>query len=209
MRERPPYLIWPLDGIKLLLTFAVLFLVLISILTQGTLSAQPRPISTVAVPPTRQVIVAPTTAPTATRSTAPTTAPTKTLQPTLVPTEPPTTAPTATPVPMQAPILTPTATPTAQQTPATGAFAVTLPEPGATLRTTRPIFVGIGRAGDVVTVLDDQRILGTATVDARGRWRFVTPEDLARGEYTINFQLRNSQGELQAETLSLKIVIAP
>ena len=216
MRERPPYLIWPLDGIKLLLTFAVLFLVLISILTQGTPSAQPRPISTVAASPTRQVIVAPTTAPTvtrppatATRPAAPTTAPTKTLQPTLAPTEPPTTVPTATPVPTQAPTLAPTAAPTAQQTPAAGTFAVTLPEPGATLRTTRPIFVGIGRAGDVVTVLDDQRILGTATVDARGRWRFVTPEDLAAGEHTINFQLRNSQGELQAETLSLKIVIAP
>jgi len=61
----------------------------------------------------------------------------------------------------------------------------------------------------VVTVLDGQHVLGTATVDARGRWRFVTPEDLATGEHTINFQVRNSQGELQAEAPSLQIVIAP
>lgn len=238
MRERPPYLIWPLDGVKLLITFAVLFLIFISVLTQGTLSAQPRPISTVAVSPTRQVIVAPTLAPTATRPpatatqpSAPTAVPTKTLPPTLAPTQTPTIAPTATPLPTKPPTIAPTATPkptqaptlapttpptpepttapTTQPTPGASAFAVTLPEPGATLRGTRPIFIGVGRAGDVVTVLDGQRVLGTATVDARGRWRFVTPEDLAAGEHTINFQVRNSQGELQAEAPPLKIVIAP
>ncbi len=234
MRERPPYLIWPLDGVKLLITFAVLFLVFVSVLTQGTPSARPQPIGTVTAPPTRQVIVVPTLAPTATRPPA-TVTPTKTLQPTLAPTKPPTvaptatpmpttaptrpptTAPTATPMPTQAPTPAPTAPPTpepttiptAQQTPEAGAFAVTLPEPGVTLRTARPIFVGTGKAGDVVTVLDGPRVLGTTTVDARGRWRFVTPEDLAAGEHTINFQVRNSRGELQAEAPSLKIVIAP
>ncbi|MCC7355124.1 MAG: hypothetical protein IT330_15375 [Anaerolineae bacterium] len=250
MRERPPYLIWPLDGVKLLLTFAALVLVFISVLTQRTQSAQPRPISTVAVTPTRPAVVASMTVPTATRPPAtatqlptPTLAPTKTPQPTAAPTQPatrvptaaptvtlvptqpptqaPTLAPTATPVPTQAPTLAPTqaptlaptvaptTVPTSQPTPGAGAFAVTLPESGATLRTPRPIFIGVGRSGDVVTVLDGQRTLGTTTIDARGRWRFVTPEDLPAGEHTINFQVRNAQGELQRDALPLKIVIAP
>jgi hypothetical protein len=259
MRERPPYLIWPLDGIKLILTFVALVIVFASVLTQKTTSAQPRPLGTPAASPTRVVVATPTAIatatqpPAATKPTTPTIEPIATLKPAVAPTKPPTSTPrntptvvaTATPqptqaptsVPTQAPTLAPTvaptqaptlvptqeptvvptvapatattSAPTAQPTGAAGTFAITLPEPGATLRTPRPIFIGVGRAGDTVTVMDGQVILGTTTIDARGRWRFVTPQELAAGDHTINFQVKNGQGELQGEMIPLKIIIAP
>lgn len=201
MRRRPPYLIWPLDGIKLLLTFAALVAVFAGVWAQGSPSAQPRPTATVLAPSTRAAVLTPTRRPTATSTPQPT--PMPIVSPTVSPTAPPTATPTPTSMP------TAVASPTVRPTLGEAALAITWPEPETTLRTPRPIFRGTGRPGDTVTILDGETALGTTLVDASGRWRFVVAEPLAAGEHVLRAVVKDDQGKVSLESSPLKVSIAP
>jgi hypothetical protein len=197
MRRHPPYLIWPWDGIKLLLTFAALAAVFAGILSQRPLPARSRLAATAIPSPLPAVATRPSATPT--RLPQPAT-------PTALPTKSPTPSPTAT--------LTPTPTPAATVAPATPTpagtiLAITWPEPGTTLRTPRPIFRGMGRPGDAITILDGETELGMTSVDAGGRWRFVVAEPLAAGEHIIRAVVKDEQGRVVLESAPLKVAIAP
>lgn len=116
------------------------------------------------------------------------------------PTTPPA-LPTDTP-----PVNPPTATPTTAAT-ATYAFAITYPVNGSVVTTGTPTIRGTATPGGTVTVVitGTSNITGVVSVDTGGTWRYVVPEKLVDGSYTITATEQPPTGAGRTSTITFTI----
>ena len=65
---------------------------------------------------------------------------------------------------------------------------------GVAVTSATPSLTGKAAAGDVVTIVDGDTVLGTAVANASGNWTFTTPV-LSSGQQTITVFATNAQGD--------------
>ncbi|HWX01534.1 Ig-like domain-containing protein [Collimonas sp.] len=81
-----------------------------------------------------------------------------------------------------------------------------IPE-GEVTNDNRPVLVGTGTAGDIVTIRDNGTVLGTATVGAAGTWTFRPTAPLADGDHVFTAIETNPVGTVSAPSLPHAIVV--
>ncbi|WP_259755145.1 Ig-like domain-containing protein [Pseudomonas sp. GCEP-101] len=70
--------------------------------------------------------------------------------------------------------------------------------PGGYTDEKRPEIHGTGKAGSIVTLYDDDTLLGTTTVDSNGNWTFTPTKDLVEGEHTLKATATDKAGNVSA-----------
>ncbi|MDM0037070.1 Ig-like domain-containing protein [Variovorax sp. J22P271] len=64
----------------------------------------------------------------------------------------------------------------------------------------RPVIVGKGKPGSIVTVYDGTEVLGSATVNSRGEWSVTPDKALGNGQHGITAVAKDGAGNLSAPT---------
>ena len=82
---------------------------------------------------------------------------------------------------------------------------VAIPNGGLTNDNT-PVLSGSGQAGSIITVSDQNGVLGSATVGAGGTWSFTPATALADGTHNLSVTARDTAGNVSAPT-AISVVI--
>ncbi|WP_408890221.1 Ig-like domain-containing protein [Myxococcus faecalis] len=85
-------------------------------------------------------------------------------------------------------------------TTAPDAPVIDTPANGVVVPTQRPVISGTGTAGTLVTVSVDGIVLGTAPVDAQGRWTYTPAVDLGQGLHTATATATDAAGNVSDDS---------
>ncbi|WP_213768508.1 Ig-like domain-containing protein [Caballeronia sp. dw_19] len=79
---------------------------------------------------------------------------------------------------------------------------------GGTISSTTPVITGTADAGDIVSVYDGVRLLGTALVDVNGKWSFTPTVALKLGAHSFAAIPQDSKGNFGASSATVGVQVA-
>ncbi|MDF3936706.1 Ig-like domain-containing protein [Pseudomonas citronellolis] len=78
---------------------------------------------------------------------------------------------------------------------------------GASTDDTTPTFAGKGEPGDVATIKDGDKVLGSAVVDDAGNWSFTPEQPLEEGEHSVSVVLTDKAGNSSEPSAPLDFAV--
>ncbi len=84
------------------------------------------------------------------------------------------------------------------------------PEPNEKINTQKPEFLGIGPAGETLTITVESPATysGTIKVDSQGNWRWTPPANLEPGEHKLTVSYKDKDGVIQKITRTFVVLAA-
>uniref|UniRef100_UPI0037C894E8 Ig-like domain-containing protein n=1 Tax=Polynucleobacter sp. TaxID=2029855 RepID=UPI0037C894E8 len=112
--------------------------------------------------------------------------------------------PTQKPIPPDAPAFT--VIDDVSDVPGTPGIPAEVP-PGGTTNDNKPTFTGSGTAGDKITIIVDEVVIGTTTVNPDGTWSFTPVTPLPDGPHSITTTETDPAGNTSAPSASYPIIV--